>query len=63
VLAGTPHTARPVRGDDGEPRLIGWGAEQWLKRFDIKENEMMAYKAKLQDEPKLTKATTLPERL
>lgn len=48
---------------DGEPRLNGWGAEQWLKRFDIEDDELMAYKAKLLDEPKLTKATTLPDRL
>jgi len=47
----------------GEPRLIGWGAEQWLKRFDIEDDELLAYKAKLLDEPKLTKATTLPDRL
>lgn len=48
---------------DGEPRLNGWAAEQWLKRFDIEEAELMAYKAKLLNEPKLTPATTLPDRL
>lgn len=48
---------------DGEPRLTGWGAEQWLKRFDIDEDELMAYKTRLLDEPKLTPATTLPDRL
>ncbi|MDU8579021.1 DUF3396 domain-containing protein [Pseudomonas syringae pv. actinidiae] len=48
---------------DGEPRIIGWAAEQWLKRFDIEEDELMAYKARLLDEPRLTKATTLPDRL
>ncbi|KEZ67477.1 MULTISPECIES: type VI immunity family protein [Pseudomonas] len=48
---------------NGEPRIIGWAAEQWLKRFDIEEDELMAYKARLLDEPKLTKATTLPDRL
>ncbi|WP_454689797.1 type VI immunity family protein [Achromobacter aloeverae] len=48
---------------DGEPRIIGRGAEQWLKRFDVPEDELMAYKARLLDEPKLTKATTLPDRL
>ena len=47
----------------GEPRLIGWAADQWLKRFDIDESELMSYKTKLLDEPKLTKATTLSERL
>lgn len=48
---------------DGEPRLTGWGAEQWLKRFDIDDGDLMAYKAQLLDEPKLTPATTLPDRL
>ncbi|EPM70968.1 hypothetical protein A584_11237 [Pseudomonas syringae pv. theae ICMP 3923] len=48
---------------NGEPRIIGWAAEQWLKRFDIEEDELMAYKARLLDEPRLTKATTLPDRL
>jgi hypothetical protein len=48
---------------NGEPRIIGWAAEQWLKRFDVPEEELLAYKAKLLDEPKLTKATTLPDRL
>jgi len=48
---------------DGEPRLYGWEAEQWLQRFDVPEEELLSYKAKLLKEPKLTKETTLPERL
>ena len=48
---------------DGEPRLVGWAADQWLKRFDIENNELLDYKSKLLDEPKLTTATTLPEQL
>lgn len=48
---------------DGELRLNGWAAEQWLKRFDIDDGDLMAYKAQLLDEPKLTPATTLPDRL
>ena len=48
---------------DGEPRLVGWAAEQWLKRFDIPEEELLTYKAKLLNEPKLTKETTLPNPL
>lgn len=48
---------------DGEPRIIGWAADQWLKRFDVDESELLAYKAKLLNEPKLTKETTLPSRL
>ena len=45
---------------NGEPRIIGWAAEQWIKRFDVADDEVMALKAKLLDEPKLTKDTTLP---
>lgn len=48
---------------DGEPRLVGWAAEQWLKRFDVPEEELLTYKTKLLDEPKLTKETTLPNPL
>lgn len=48
---------------DGEPRLFGWAAEQWLQRFDVPEEELMHYKAKLLDEPMLTKDTALPQRL
>jgi hypothetical protein len=61
VRAPSVDIHRPSK--DGEPRLIGWGAEQWLQRFDVPEDELMAYKARLLDEPKLTKATTLPDRL
>ncbi len=48
---------------DGEPRIIGVAAEQWLQRFDVPEEELLAYKAKLLKEPKLTAETTLLERL
>ena len=48
---------------DGEPRLYGAAAEEWLKRFDIPEEQLLQYKAKLLKEPKLTAETTLPERL
>lgn len=48
---------------NGEPRIIGWSAEQWLKRFDVTDDEVMALKAKLLDEPKLTRETTLPGAL
>jgi hypothetical protein len=58
-----PKVSLHYASHDGEPRLIGWGAEQWLQRFDVPEDELMAYKARLLDEPKLTKATTLPDRL
>ena len=52
-----------IASSHGEPRIVGWAAEQWLKRFDIAEGELMSYKAKLLYEPKLTKETTLTARL
>lgn len=48
---------------DGEPRLAGAPAERWLTRFDVPEEELLAYKAKLLKEPKLTAETTLPDVL
>lgn len=48
---------------DGEPRLFGWSADQWLKRFDIEATNLQAYKTKLLNAPKLTKATTLTDQL
>ena len=48
---------------DGEPRLYGAAAEKWLERFDVPEEQLLAYKAKLLKEPKLTPETTLPDRL
>ncbi len=48
---------------DGEPRLTGLATKEWLTRFDVPEEELMHYKAKLLNEPKLTKETTLPGAL
>ena len=48
---------------DGEPRIRGAAADQWFARFDVPPEELLAYKAKLLDEPKLTKETTLPNRI
>jgi len=48
---------------DGEPKLTGLAAEDWFKRFDVSEEELMRYKTKLLEEPKLTKETTLSESL
>lgn len=48
---------------DGEPRLAGAAAERWLTRFDVPDSQLLAYKAKLLDEPKLTPETTLPGAL
>lgn len=47
----------------GEPRIRGQAASRWLARFDVPPEELLAYKAKLLDEPKLTKETTLPNRI
>ena len=48
---------------DGEPRLAGAAAERWLARFDVPDSELLAYKAKLLTEPKLTPESTLPGAL
>ncbi|MCM5680544.1 DUF3396 domain-containing protein [Schlegelella sp. S2-27] len=48
---------------DGKPRIRGKAAEDWLQRFDVPEDELLAYKAKLLNEPKLSKETMLPDRL
>lgn len=48
---------------DGEPRLTGLAAKEWLTRFDVPEGDLMRYKAKLLNEPKLSKETTLPGAL
>lgn len=47
----------------GEPKLNGMAAQEWMRRFDVPEDELLAYRAKLLGEPKLTKETTLPDRL
>ncbi|MFC7519356.1 type VI immunity family protein [Xanthomonas populi] len=47
----------------GEPFLGVVGTAKWLQRFDIPDEELMAYKAKLLREPKLKPGTVLPERL
>ncbi|MFP5393448.1 MAG: type VI immunity family protein, partial [Gammaproteobacteria bacterium] len=47
----------------GEPRLVGWAAEQWIRRFDVPDDQVMSFKSKLLHEPKLTRTTTLPDHL
>ena len=44
---------------DGEPRLTGLAAKEWLTRFDVPDEDLIHYKAKLLGEPKLTDATVL----
>jgi hypothetical protein len=48
---------------NGEPKLNGNAAQEWMERFDVPESEVFNYKVKLLNEPKLTKETTLPDRL
>ncbi len=62
-MVRAPKVGLHYASKNGEPRITGWAAEQWLKRFDIDESELMAYKAQLLGEPNLTPATTLPNRL
>ncbi|MEJ7806369.1 MAG: type VI immunity family protein [Telluria sp.] len=47
----------------GEARIRGAAAARWMERFDVPREELLSVKAKLLDEPKLTKETTLKERL
>ena len=47
----------------GEPRIRGHAAARWLARFDVPPEDLLRFKAKLLDEPKLAKETTLPGRI
>lgn len=47
----------------GEPRIRGAAAARWMARFDVPPEELLSFKAKLLNEPKLSKETTLPGRL
>lgn len=47
----------------GEPRIGYAWANDWLKRFDIDDDELILVKSALLHEPKLTKETTLPDHL
>jgi hypothetical protein len=59
----TPQISLHRASKDGEPRIIGKAAEDWLQRFDVPDEQLLEYKAKLLKEPKLTKESTLPDRL
>ncbi|UQY37383.1 DUF3396 domain-containing protein [Pseudomonas fulva] len=49
---------------DGELRLVGWSADQWLKRLDVDDAELPAWCSKLlANEPYLDATNTLSERL
>lgn len=49
----TPTVGLHYAAANSEPRLIGWAAEQWLRRFDVAPEQLLNYKAQLLDEPKL----------
>jgi hypothetical protein len=49
----TPTVSLQFASAGSEPRLIGEAEEQWLARLDVPPDQLMAYKAKLLDEPKL----------
>lgn len=49
---------------NGELRLVGWAADQWLKRLDVDDSELPAWRSKLlNSEPPLDATNTLPESL
>lgn len=49
---------------DGELRLVGWSADQWLKRLDVDEGDIPIWRAKLlSNEPYLDTANTLAKRI
>nr|WP_165671303.1 DUF3396 domain-containing protein [Pseudomonas otitidis] len=49
---------------NGELRLVGWAADQWLKRLDVEESEIPAWRERLlNEEPILDASNALPERL
>lgn len=49
---------------DGELRLVGWSADQWLKRLDVDESELSVWRARLLgNEPSLDGSNTLSGRL
>jgi hypothetical protein len=43
----TPEVHMHYASSGSEPRLIGWAADEWLKRFDVSPDDLIAYKAKL----------------
>ena len=49
----TPKVQIHYASADSESRLIGWSADEWLKRLDVPPEQLLAYKAQLLKEPKL----------
>lgn len=58
----TPEVGLHYASANSEPRLIGWAAEQWLRRFDVSPEQLLDYKAQLLNEPKLVKKSKSPYR-
>lgn len=49
---------------DGELRLVGWSADQWLKRLDVESGDLPAWQVKLiSNEPHLNASNSLVERI
>lgn len=58
-----PRVAIHAASKYGEPHINGWSAAEWLTRFDIADEELMIYKRKLLDEPRLISGAVLSTRL
>ena len=50
----TPQVRLHYASAESEPRLIGKAAERWLTRFDVPRDQLLAVKAQLLSEPKLS---------
>ncbi|WP_374047065.1 type VI immunity family protein [Massilia sp. YIM B02443] len=50
----TPEVGLHYASANSESRLIGRAATEWLQRLDVPAEQIMAFKAKLLDEPRLT---------
>jgi hypothetical protein len=49
---------------DGELRVVGWSADQWLKSLDVENGELAAWQTKLiSNEPHLNATNSLAERI
>lgn len=49
----TPTVRLHYASAESEPRLLGWAAEEWLRRLDVPDAQLLEYKARLLDEPRL----------
>jgi hypothetical protein len=58
----TPEVGLHYASGNSEQRLIGWAAEQWLRRFDVAPEQLLDCKAQLLSEPKLMMTSNKPNR-